>query len=195
MDAEAQLQYQQYLQQQQQQQQQPQPQQSGAGIASQGPEVSMSFATLPKVRADLGRILSNDLPERSLRPLVPKFKESLKRAESGPKKKKKHGILSRLIMSLFFFGPEKIGDGPNLRSGPGKPNQGKGQNEKFMNFAHFFVKILVFFLRRQARFTSRTFVPEYAPAKSSWTDLFWFGLPGPLLRIGFGEYGFKQRTQ
>ena len=26
---------------------------------------------------------------------------------------------------------------PLVRSGPGKPNQRKGQNEKFMNFAHF----------------------------------------------------------
>ena len=34
-----------------------------------------------------------------------------------------------------------------VRSRPGKPNQRKGQNEKFMNFALFF-RILVFFLRK-----------------------------------------------
>ena len=39
-----------------------------------------------------------------------------------------------------------------LRSRPGKPNQRKGQNEKFMNFAHF-CEFWCFSLGKQARFT------------------------------------------
>ena len=39
-----------------------------------------------------------------------------------------------------------------FRSRPGKPNQRKGQNEKFMNFAHF-CKFCCFSLGEQARFT------------------------------------------
>ena len=46
-----------------------------------------------------------------------------------------------------------------FRSRPGKPNQKKGQNEKFMNFARF-CEFWCFSLGKQARFTSRTFVPE-----------------------------------
>ena len=46
-----------------------------------------------------------------------------------------------------------------IRSRPSKPNQRKGQNEKFMNFAHF-CEFWCFSLGKQARFTSRTFVPE-----------------------------------
>ena len=40
----------------------------------------------------------------------------------------------------------------HLRSRPGKPNQRKGQNEKFMNFAHF-CEFWCFSLGKQARFT------------------------------------------
>ena len=40
-----------------------------------------------------------------------------------------------------------------LRSRPGKPNQRKGQNEKFMNFAHF-CEFCCFSLGKQARFTN-----------------------------------------
>ena len=39
-----------------------------------------------------------------------------------------------------------------IRSRPGKPNQKKGQNEKFMNFAHF-CEFWCFSLGKQARFT------------------------------------------
>ena len=39
-----------------------------------------------------------------------------------------------------------------IRSRPGKPNQRKGQNEKFMNFAHF-CEFWCFSLGKQARFT------------------------------------------
>ena len=40
----------------------------------------------------------------------------------------------------------------SLRSRPGKPNQRKGQNKKFMNFAHF-CEFWCFSLGKQARFT------------------------------------------
>ena len=42
---------------------------------------------------------------------------------------------------------------PPIGSRPGKPNQRKGQNEKFMNFAHF-CEFWCFSLGNQARFTS-----------------------------------------
>ena len=62
-----------------------------------------------------------------------------------------------------------------VRSRPGKPNQRKGQNDKFMNFAHFFVWILVFFLRKTSTIHIELSLRN-APAKSSWTDLslVWF---------------------
>ena len=41
---------------------------------------------------------------------------------------------------------------PFFRSRPGKPNQRKGQNEKFMNFAHF-CEFWCLSLGKQARFT------------------------------------------
>ena len=41
---------------------------------------------------------------------------------------------------------------PLIRSRPSKPNQRKGQNEKFMNFAHF-CEFWCFSLGKQARFT------------------------------------------
>ena len=40
----------------------------------------------------------------------------------------------------------------SIRSRPGKPNQRKDQNEKFMNFAHF-CEFWYFSLGKQARFT------------------------------------------
>ena len=51
----------------------------------------------------------------------------------------------------IFFGAEI--PTKNGRSRPGKPNQRKGQNEKFMNFAHF-CEFWCFSLGKQARFTS-----------------------------------------
>ena len=61
-----------------------------------------------------------------------------------------------------------------FRSCPGKPNQRKGQNEKFMSFAHF-CEFWCFSLGKQARFTSRTFVPECPCEKfMNWPFLVWF---------------------
>ena len=67
------------------------------------------------------------------------------------------------------------------RSGPGKPNQRKGQNEKFMNFAHF-VTSGVFSLGKQARFTLN-FCSGMPLRKVHELTFLWFGLPGPLLTI------------
>ena len=69
--------------------------------------------------------------------------------------------------------------GPKIRSRPGKPNQRKGQNEKFMNFAHF-CEFWCFFLRKQARFTLN-FCSGMPPGKVHELAFLWFGLPGPLL--------------
>ena len=52
---------------------------------------------------------------------------------------------------------------------PSKPNQRKGQNEKFMNFA-LFREFLVFFLRKISTIHIELLFRN-APAKSSWTDL------------------------
>ena len=52
-----------------------------------------------------------------------------------------------LVCATLGLTPEKL-----LRSRPGKPNQRKGQNEKFMNFAHF-CEFWCFSLGKQARFT------------------------------------------
>ena len=69
----------------------------------------------------------------------------------------------------------------NLRSRPGKPNQRKGQNEKFMNFAHF-CEFWCFSLGKQARFTLN-FCSGMPLRKVHEPTFLWFGLPGPLLRI------------
>ena len=45
-----------------------------------------------------------------------------------------------------------LGTMNHIRSRPGKPNQRKGQNEKFMNFARF-CEFWCFSLGKQARFT------------------------------------------
>ena len=71
---------------------------------------------------------------------------------------------------------------PNLiltRSRPGKPNQRKGQNEKFMNFAHF-CEFWCFSLGKQARFTLN-FCSRMPLRKVHGLTFLWFGLPGPLL--------------
>ena len=66
----------------------------------------------------------------------------------------------KCLCLLVFFFPRKsqslameIRSFKSLRSRPGKPNQRKGQNKKFMNFAHF-CEFWGFSLGRQARFTS-----------------------------------------
>ena len=70
-----------------------------------------------------------------------------------------------------------------IRSRPGKPNQRKRQNEKFMNFAHF-CEFWCFFPHRKTSTIHIELLFRNAPVKSSWTDLLWFGLPGPLLIQG-----------
>ena len=78
----------------------------------------------------------------------------------------------RLSRRLFGVpGPKGLGDSCKGRAGsqlltlskacPLQPLSVlyKGQNEKFMNFAHF-CEFCCFSLGKQARFTSRTFVPE-----------------------------------
>ena len=64
-------------------------------------------------------------------------------------------------------------------SRPGKPNQRKDQNEKFMNFAHF-CEFWCFSLGKQARFTLN-FCSGMPPRKVHELTFYWFGLPGPLL--------------
>ena len=67
-----------------------------------------------------------------------------------------------------------------FRSRPGKPNQRKGQNEKFMNFAHF-CEFWCFSLGKQARFTLN-FCSGMPLRKVHELTFLWFGLPGPLLK-------------
>ena len=69
---------------------------------------------------------------------------------------------------------------PQIRSHPGKPNQIKGQNEKFMNFAHF-VWILEFFLMKTSTIHISNFCSGMPPRKVHELTFLWFGLPGPLL--------------
>ena len=66
-----------------------------------------------------------------------------------------------------------------IRSRPSKPNQRKGQNEKFMNFAHF-CEFWCFSLRKQARFTLN-FCSGMPLRKVHEVTFLWFGLPRPLL--------------
>ena len=66
-----------------------------------------------------------------------------------------------------------------IRSRPGKPNQRKGQNVKFMNFAHFY-EFWCFSLGKQARFTLN-FCSGMPPGKVHELAFLWFGSPGPLL--------------
>ena len=68
-----------------------------------------------------------------------------------------------------------------VRSRPGKPNQRKGQNERFMNFAHF-CEFWCFFWGKQARFTLN-FCSGMPLGKVHELTFLWFGLPGPLLNL------------
>ena len=67
------------------------------------------------------------------------------------------GISSPISLSRaqFFFTPIfcLLGRSTFVRSRAGKPNQRKGQNEKFMNFAHF-CEFWCFSLGKPVRFTS-----------------------------------------
>ena len=69
----------------------------------------------------------------------------------------------------------------SVRSCPGKPNQRKGQNEKFMNLAHS-CEFWCFSLGKQARFTLN-FCSGIPLWKVHELAFFWFGLPGWLLTM------------
>ena len=86
-------------------------------------------------------------------------------------------------MGALHFTLKVVGKNALIRSRPGKPNQRKGQNEKFMNFAHFCDYSGVFSLGKQARFTNKLLFRN-APVKSSWTDLslVWFAGATPDLK-------------
>ena len=77
---------------------------------------------------------------------------------------------------------------PFFRSRPGKPNQRKGQNEKFMNFAHF-CEFWCFSLGKQARFTLN-FCSGMPLRKVHELTFLWFGLPGPFLIFGGCRFTF-----
>ena len=66
-----------------------------------------------------------------------------------------------------------------FRGRPGKPNQRKGQNEKFMNFAHFCVNSGVFLRKTSTIHIELLF--RNALRKVHELTFLWFGLPGPLL--------------
>ena len=78
----------------------------------------------------------------------------------------------------------------SIRSRPGKPNQKKGQTEKFMNFTHF-CEFWCFSLGKQARFTLN-FCSGMPLRKVHELTFFWFGLPGPLLNQSLLETPFLQ---
>ena len=59
----------------------------------------------------------------------------------------------------------------------GKPNQKKGQNEKFMNFAHF-CEFWCFSSGKQVRFTSNFCSGLPPPGKVHELAFLWFGLLG-----------------
>ena len=63
---------------------------------------------------------------------------------------------------------------------PANQTQRKGQNEKFMNFAHF-CEFWCFSLGKQARFTLN-FCSGMPLRKVHELTFLWFGLPGPLLK-------------
>ena len=93
------------------------------------------------------------------------------------------GAFCLYTLSFFILQLEQT-----FRSRPGKPNQRKGQNEKFMNFAHF-CEFWCFSLGKQARFTYRTFVPE-CPYENfvNWLFLVWFAGATPDLLLTIGEF-------
>ena len=76
-----------------------------------------------------------------------------------------------------------------FRSRPGKPNQKKAQNEKFINFAHF-CEFWCFSLGKQARFTLN-FCSGMPLREVHELTFLWFGLPGPLLSLCFHTKGIE----
>ena len=73
---------------------------------------------------------------------------------------------------------------PRGQESPRQTNQRKGQNEKFMNFAHF-CEFWCFSLGEQARFTLN-FCSGMPLRKVHELTFLWFGLPGPLLKRARG---------
>ena len=62
-----------------------------------------------------------------------------------------------------------------IRSRPGKPNQRKGQNEKFMNFAHFSCEFWCFFLRKTSTIHISNFCSGMPLRKVHELTFLWFG--------------------
>ena len=89
-----------------------------------------------------------------------------------------HLLGSRNAVSVQGDSPKLHGEHGKIkiRSRPGKPNQRKGHNEKFMNFAHF-CEFWCFSLGKQARFTLN-FCSGMPLRKVHELTFLWFGLPG-----------------
>ena len=85
--------------------------------------------------------------------------------------------LSMHYLETIFPGNRRIKSGEKFRSRPGKPNQRKGQNEKFMNFAHF-CEFWCLSSGKHARFTLN-FCSGMPLRKVHELTFLWFGLPGP----------------
>ena len=104
------------------------------------------------------------------------------------------GLLYKRLIRLFQNNRlcQKSGSLSKIRSRPGKPNQRKGQNEKFMNFAHF-CEFWCFFLRKTSTIHIELLFRN-APAKNSWADLslVWFAGATPEKNGGHLEWGPSQ---
>ena len=79
-------------------------------------------------------------------------------------------------LPVFCFAHQRNQESPRQT----KPK--KGPKQKVHEFRPF-LWILVFFLKKTSTIHIELLFRN-APAKSSWTDFFWFGLPGPLLKEG-----------
>ena len=89
-----------------------------------------------------------------------------------------HWIAALWIVSLEVPRTEMVS---LYQESPRQTKPKKGQNEKFMNFAHF-REFWCFSLGKQARFTLN-FCSGMPLRKVHELTFFWFGLPGPLLII------------
>ena len=76
-------------------------------------------------------------------------------------------------------GWRRVGKGLAHQESPRQTKPKKGQNEKFMNFAHF-CELWCFSLGKQAQF-SLNFCSGMPLRKVHELAFLWFGLPGPLL--------------
>ena len=70
-------------------------------------------------------------------------------------------------VTLTYHPPTNYYHQNYFRSRPGKPNQRKGQNEKFTNFAHFFVNSGVLPEGKNRHDSQIELLFRNAPAKSS----------------------------